>query len=84
MYRNVNTSLLWIRLLAKELVNKWNLKRSKYDSWILFLKDEKGKFKLVISVHVDEVFIARNTETLKFIKEEIKQKFNISDSRKVK
>ena len=32
MYVNVYTALLWLRLLAKYLVDKFNLKRSKADS----------------------------------------------------
>ena len=74
MYRNVDAVPLWIRLLAKYLVNKCNIKSSKGDSCILFRKDEKGKLELVMSVHVDDVFMAGKPETLKFIKE----KFNIS------
>ena len=37
----------------------------------------------MISVHVDEVFVAGKPETLKDIKEEIKENFNISESGKV-
>ena len=36
-----------------------------------------------MSVHTDGIFMAGNSETLKFIKENIKEKFNISDSGKV-
>ena len=39
--------------------------------------------ELVMLVHVDEVFMARNPETLKFIKEKIKEKFNILESGKL-
>ena len=60
------------------LVNKCNLKRIKSESCILFRKDKKGKLELVISVHVENVFTAGNPETLKDIKENIKDKFNIS------
>ena len=44
MYGNVDAALLWLRLLAKYLVNECNLKRSKADSWIFFRKYEEGKF----------------------------------------
>ena len=37
-----------------------------------------------MSVHVDDVIMASKPETLKVIKENIKDKFNISESRKVK
>ena len=37
-----------------------------------------------MSVHVDGVFMAGKPETLKFIKENIKENFNISESGKVK
>ena len=33
-----------------------------------------------MSVHVDDIFMARNPETLKVIKEKVKGKFNISES----
>ena len=38
----------------------------------------------MMSVHVDNVFMAGKTETLNNIKENIKEKFNISESGKVK
>ena len=44
---------------------------------------KNGKLKLVMSVHVDGVFMAGKPETLKVIKENIKEKFNISESGKV-
>ena len=68
MYVNVDVAILWLRLLAKYLVNEWNLNRSKADSWILFQKYERGKLELVMSVHVDDVFVAGKSETLIFIK----------------
>ena len=37
-----------------------------------------------MSVHVDDLFIAGNPETLKNIKKYIKEKFNISESVKVR
>ena len=43
MYGNVDAPLLWLRLLAKYLVNKYNLKSSKADSCIFFRKYKKGK-----------------------------------------
>ena len=70
--------------MAKYLVNKRNLKKSKGDSCILFRKYDKGKSELVISVLVDDVFISDKPESLKVIKEEIKEEFKISESRKVK
>ena len=81
---NVDAALLWIILLTKYLVNECNLNRSKTRSCIFFRKYEKGKSELVMSVHVDDVFMAGGPEILKFIKENIKEKFNISESGKVK
>ena len=68
MYGNFDVALLWLRLLAKYLVNKCNLERSKVYLCILFMKDEKGKLELVMSVHVDNLFMAGNPETIKVIK----------------
>ena len=68
MYGNFNAALLWIRLLAKYLVNECNLKRSKADLCIFFCADEIGKLELMMFVHMDGVFIDRNMETLKVIK----------------
>ena len=58
MYENVDSELLWLKLLANYLVNECNLKRIKADSFILFRKYEKEKLELVMSVHVDGVFVA--------------------------
>ena len=38
----------------------------------------------MISVHIDDIFMVRNPETLKHIKENTKKKFNISESGNVK
>ena len=42
MYGNVDTVLLWIRLLDNYLVHKCKLKRSRSDSYIFFNKYTKG------------------------------------------
>ena len=49
-----------------------------------YKKDEGGKLELVMSVHVDNVFMAGKTEALEKIKDIIKLKFNIQESKKVK
>ena len=84
MYGNVDTALLWLRLLNNYLVNKCNLKRSKSDHYIFFKKYDKGKLELIISVHLDDVFMAGKPGTLKNTKEKIKERFHISESKKVK
>ena len=78
MYDNVDTALLWIRLLDKYLVNGCNLKSSKADLFIFFRKDSKRREEIVMSEHVDDVFMAGKPETIKFTKEKIKEKFKIS------
>ena len=57
MYGNVGAELLRMRLLAKYLVNECNLKRSKAGSCILFKKYNKGKLEIVMSFHVNDVFM---------------------------
>ena len=84
MHGNIDAALLWLRLLAKYLVKKYNLKRSKADSCIFFEKYDKGYLELVISVHVEDVLMAVNPETSMNTKEKINQKFNISESSKVR
>ena len=69
MYGNADAALLWLILMTKYIINKFNLKRSKANSCIFFEKYEKVELELVISFHVDGVFMASNPETLKFIKE---------------
>ena len=64
MYGNVDAVLLWLRLLAEYLVNEFNVKMSKAESFIFFRKDEKFKLDIVMSVHVDDVFMAGKSETL--------------------
>ena len=41
MYGNVDAEILWLRLLAKYLVKKCNLKRRKSDYCIFFRKDKR-------------------------------------------
>ena len=68
MHGNFDAALLWLILLAKYLVNECNLKRIKAYSCILFKKYYKGELELVISVHVDDVFVAGKPETSNNIK----------------
>ena len=84
IYGKVDSALLWLRMMEQYLVNECNVKRSKADSCIFFRKYEKRKLELVMPVHVNNVFMAGKPETLKGIKEKIKEKFNISDSGEVK
>ena len=65
MYVNVDAALLWLRLLAEYSVNECNLKRSKADSCIFFRKYESGKLELLMSVHVDELFMYGKPEKIK-------------------
>ena len=66
-------------LLAKYLIRKCNTTRSQSNSCIFYKKEEGGKLELVISVHVDDVFMSGRTKTLENIKELIKLKFTIQE-----
>ena len=46
MYGNVNADILWLILIAKCVINKCNLKRSRADSCIFYKKDDNGKLEL--------------------------------------
>ena len=83
MYGNVDAAILWLILLAKYLINEWNLKKSKAESCILYKKDDKGKLKLAISVYVYDVFMSGKPEKLKNTKENNKKNSNIKESGKV-
>ena len=83
MHGNMDRALLWLILLDKSLVNEYNLKRSKADSCIFYKKYDNGELELVMSVHVDNVFMEGNPETLDKIKEKIKLYFNIQRSSKL-
>ena len=83
MYGNVDADLLWLILLAKYLINICYLKIIKSNSFVFHKKDDNGKLELVILVHVDDVFVTGKPETLKKIKEIIKQKLNIQESGEV-
>ena len=57
MYGNLHAVLLWLKLLAKYLIKKCNLKISKADSYIFYKKFDDGKLEIVMSVNVDNVFL---------------------------
>ena len=61
--QNVDADLLWLRLLAKYLMNECNMTISKAHSCIFYNNVDDGKLELVISVHVDDVFMAGRPET---------------------
>ena len=84
MYGNVDADFLWLRLMPAYLIKECNMTRSKADSWILYKKDDDGKLELVVSVHVDDIFVLGRPGTLKNIKERIKLKINIQNSGKAK
>ena len=77
MYGNVYAALLCLRLLVKYLFRECNIKRSKADYYIFFRKYEKGNVELIMSVHMNYVFVAGNLEVSKYIKENIKGNSNI-------
>ena len=81
---NVDVALSWLIVFAKYLVNKCNPEKSKSESYIFFRKYEKGKLELVMSVNVDNIFMADKPETLKDIKEKTKEKFNVPESGKAR
>ena len=56
-------------MLAKYSISNCNLKRIKANFYIFCNKDEKQKLELMMSVHVDDAFVAEKEETLKNIKE---------------
>ena len=68
MYGNVDAAILWLIILAKYLVRDCNPKGSKEGSYVFFRKYDKGNLELMISVHVENVFMTGKTETLKNIK----------------
>ena len=84
MYRNVEAALLWLIPIAKYLTNKCNLKRSKAEPFIFYKKDDNGKLILMMSLHLDDVFMSWKSDTLEKTKENINTKFNIQESVKVK
>ena len=84
MYGNVDAGILCLILLDNYLVNKCNIKRIKADSCIFFKKYGKGKLELIMSVHLDDVFMDSKPDTLNNTKEKIKDRFNILESKKVK
>ena len=84
MYGNVDADLLWLILLAKYLINECNPKIGKTDSFIFYKKDDIGRLELVMSVHVDDVFMAGNRDSLEKIKQKFKHNLHIQDYGKVK
>ena len=68
MYGNVDTVILWLTLITKQLFNECNLKRSNAYFCIFYKKDDDGKLELVMSDHIDDVFMVGNPKTLKKIK----------------
>ena len=84
MYGNVNAYILWLILVSKYLNNEYNLKIIKAYSCIFYKKYDYGKLELMISFHVDGVFMVGKQDKLEKIKEMIKMKFNIQESQKVK
>ena len=65
MYGNLDTDILWLRLLAKYLIKECDMTRIQSDSCIFYNKYGDGELELVMSVHVDDVFMAGRLETLK-------------------
>ena len=63
----MNAYLLWLRLMDKYLINKYNMKITKAYSFIFYNKDDDGKLELVMSVHVDYFFMAGRPDTLEKI-----------------
>ena len=77
MYEDVGKALLRLILLDKYLIEKFTLKRSKYKYFIFLKKYDDRKLELVMSVHVEYVFMVGKPEKLDKIKDIIRQEFNM-------
>ena len=75
MYGTTYEDLLWLRLLAKYLIQEINMPISKSYYWIFYKKDQDGKLELGIPIHIDDVFMSGIPETLEKIKKMINMKF---------
>ena len=60
------------------------MKISKAYSCILYVKNDDGELEFMISIHVDDMFMAERPGKLKKTKEMMKLDFNIQESGKVK
>ena len=84
MYKNVDAFLLWLRLPSKYLINECNQKKGRPTHAFSIKKCDIGRLELVMSVHVDDAFMAGKRQTLEKIKDNIRPIFNIQYYREVK
>ena len=56
--------ILWLRLLAKYFIHKFDVTRIQADSCIFYRKYDEVKFNILISVHIYVVFMSGRTKTL--------------------
>ena len=68
MYGNLDAALLWLKMIAKYLINECKLKIIKSNSFIFYHKYDDGELELMMSVHVDDVFVSGKWDTLEKIK----------------
>ena len=62
MYGNLDAALLWLNILAKYLINKWNMKKIKAGSWIFDNKYDEVKLELVMSFHKYIIYVNGHNE----------------------
>ena len=64
MYVNVDAALLWLRLLYKYLTKEFYTTRIQAEYCIFYTQYDSSELGLVISVHVEDVFMVGSKETL--------------------
>ena len=80
MYENVDVAILLLDRLSKYLIKICFLTKIQSELCILYRKHNRGKLELMMSVYIDEMFMAGKLDNLEKQKELLKLKFNIQES----
>ena len=80
MYAKVDVAILLLYLLSKYLIKICFLTKIHSELCILYKKHNRRKLELMMSIYIDEMFMAGKLENLEKRKELLKLKFNIQES----
>ena len=79
MYGTVDAPLRFFKTLSKYLIDKIGLTQCLSEPCLFFKKDKEGKLLLIVVTFVDDILIAGTRKHVDQFKEDIQQRFKISD-----
>ena len=79
IYGMVDAVLIFYKAYSVQLMKSMGMTQSKADACMFTRQDETGKTILIMSSHVDDIFVAGTPDAIAWFKQQLKERFNIKE-----